>query len=75
MKIMSKFVLAMYGVFDLIVNKPHYYEPSSYTCNIASSESECQKIIRFLNSIFNTDESNLDILKPLSSVTVDERIL
>jgi hypothetical protein len=26
-KIMSKFVLGMYGVFDHIMNKPHYYQP------------------------------------------------
>ena len=26
MKIMSKFVLGMCGVFDLVMNKPHYYQ-------------------------------------------------
>lgn len=74
MKIVSKFVLGMYGDFDPIMNKPHYYQPH-YKLVTLPAVSLNVKIIRFLDSIFNTGESNLDILKPLPSVTVNKCIL
>jgi hypothetical protein len=63
MKITSTLVLGMNGVFNPIMNKPHFYQPNHKLVLLPTMSSNVIKLLDFLCSMFNTGESNLDIFK------------